>query len=120
MMQDNGSVSKNVKYKNVCKEQFPVHVAYNHELFWFEMENNSMVDTMVKYRYLHGYFAGGFTAISRHSEILSIFFKNYDIIVKWINCNYTWGVYDDEIGKWTGAVGQVNIKKVKIELKYFT
>ena len=109
MMHVNGSLSNNVKYNNVCEEHFRVHIAYNNQSFWFEMENNSMVDTMVKYRYLHGYFAGGFTAISRHSEILSIFFKNYDIIVKWINCNYTWGVYDDEIGKWTGAVGQVNM-----------
>ena len=109
MMQDNGSVSKNVKYRNLCKEQFPVHVAYNHEPFWFEIENNSMVDTMVKFQVLHGWFTGGFTAIPRHEEILSIFFKHYDVIVKWINCNYTWGVYDDETGKWTGAVGQVSM-----------
>ena len=44
MMQDNGSVSKNVKYRNLCKEQFTVHVAYIHQSEWFEIENNSMVD----------------------------------------------------------------------------
>ena len=54
MMQDNGSVSNNVKYRNICKEQFPVHVAYNHEPEFFEIENNSMVDTVVKYQVLHG------------------------------------------------------------------
>ena len=27
----------------------------------------------------------------------------------WINCNYTWGWFDDETGQWTGAVGQVKI-----------
>ena len=110
MMEKNGSLSKNIKYKNVCKEQFPVHVAYNNEGFWFEIENNSMVDTMVKYQKLHGWFAGIYSFIVRDFEILSSFFKHYDIVVEWINCNYTWGVYDDETGKWTGAVGQVNIE----------
>ena len=109
MMQDNGSVSKNVKYENICKEQFPVHVAYNHQHFWFEIVNNSMVDSMVKYQQLHGWFKEWYTAIPRDNEILSIFFEHYDIITKWINCNYTWGVYDDETGKWTGLVGQVNM-----------
>ena len=69
-----------------------------------------MVDSMVKYQMLHGSFVGSTYAsmISQNSEILSIFFKNLNIIVKWINCNQTWGWYDDETGKWTGAVGQVN------------
>ena len=109
MMQDNGSVSKNVKYKNICKEQFPVHVAYNHRIFWFEMENNAMVDSTVKYQVSHGLFTRTFSSISRDSEILSIFFKHYDVITKWINCNYTFGVFDDETEKWTGAVGQVSL-----------
>ena len=109
MMQDNGSVSNNVKNRNICKEQFPVHVAYNHETEYFEIENNSMVDIVVKYQYLHGLHTNSYY-ISTNDEILSIFFKHYDINVKWINCNYTWGWYDDETGKWTGAVGQVNIK----------
>ena len=109
MMQDNGSVSKNVKYRNLCKEQFPVHIAYNYQNLWFEMQNNSMVDTIVKYKYFHGLFTDMNSYISQNYEILSIFFKNYNIIVKWINCNSTWGWYDDETGKWTGAVGQVSM-----------
>ena len=40
-------------------------------------------------------------------EKLGNFFKNYDIIPSWINCNYTWGYYDEDLGKWTGAVGKV-------------
>ena len=35
------------------------------------------------------------------------FFKNHDIVPIWMNCHYTWGVYDEESGKWTGAVGKV-------------
>ena len=109
MMQNNGPVSKNVKYRNICKEQFPVHVAYNNEPLLFQIENNSMVDVVVKYQYLHGLLTNDYY-ISYDDEILSIFFKHHDIILKWINCNYTWGVYDYETGKWTGAVGQVSIK----------
>ena len=97
-MVNDGSVSKNVKYRNLCKEQFPVHVAYN-DPPWFEIENN----TMVKYQSLHGLFTDN-SYISYDYEILYIFFEHYDIFAKWINCNYTWGVYDYETGKWTGAV----------------
>ena len=110
MMQDNGSVSKNVKYRNLCKEQITVHVAYIHQSEWFEIENNSMVDVYKKKQLLHGAWSlGGYPYISRDSEILSIFFKHYDVITKWINCNYTFGVFDDETEKWTGAVGQVSM-----------
>ena len=77
--------------------------------YLFEIENNLMVDTVEKYQMLHGLRTDSYY-ISYDNEILSIFFQHYDIIVKWINCNYTWGVFDDETGKWTGAVGQVNIK----------
>ena len=40
-------------------------------------------------------------------ETLDSFFKNHDIVPIWMNCHYTWGVYDEEAGKWTGAVGKV-------------
>ena len=40
-------------------------------------------------------------------EILEIFFKTNNIIVNWLNCNYTWGWYDYDTGRWTGAVGKV-------------
>ena len=29
------------------------------------------------------------------------------IVNKWIDCNDTAGIFDNETGKWTGAVGQV-------------
>ena len=40
------------------------------------------------------------------------FFKNHDIVPVWINCHYTWGVYDEESGRWTGAVGKVRRGKL--------
>ena len=40
-------------------------------------------------------------------EVLDSFFTNHDIVPVWINCHFTWGRYDQETGKWTGAVGKV-------------
>ena len=42
-------------------------------------------------------------------EILSSFFENYHIIVTWIDCNFNFGLFDEETGHWTGAVGKVVI-----------
>ena len=42
-------------------------------------------------------------------EILEIFFKTKNVIINWINCNYTWGWFDDETERWTGAVGKVKV-----------
>ena len=47
--------------------------------------------------------------IPRDYEILLKFFENYNITPKWIDCNFTWGLFDEDTGHWTGAVGKVNI-----------
>ena len=93
-MQDDGCVSKNVKYDNLCNEQFSVHVAYNDE-FPFEIVN----DSMVEYTVLHGTCVGVHSFIPLNYEIIDMFIKNHNIMVKWINCNFTWGLSDDETGK---------------------
>ena len=36
-------------------------------------------------------------------EIFGAFFHNYNLVPLWIDCNYTWGWYEEEIG-WNGAV----------------
>ena len=40
-------------------------------------------------------------------EILGSFFSTHDIVPVWTDCHSTWGWYDEESGKWTGAVGTV-------------
>ena len=45
--------------------------------------------------------------IAFNYEILSSFFENYNITPTWINCNYTWGWFDEETGNWTGCLGKV-------------
>ena len=78
------------------KDSLSINVAYLDNPPWFEIVNNSMVE----YPYTTQY-----TNIPYDFEILEKFFKNKNI--NWINCNYTFGWYDDESGRWTGAVGKV-------------
>ena len=40
-------------------------------------------------------------------EVLSKFFSIYNIEQNWLDCNFTVGDYDEELGGWTGCVGQV-------------
>ena len=86
------------------KDSISINVAYNDEPGFFEIVNNSMVE------YLANIIEGEATNIASDFEILEIFFKSYVIAVNWIDCNYTWGWYDDETGRWTGAVGKVRVK----------
>ena len=104
IMYQDRSVGKNVRYQNICSEKFLVNVAYNED-YSFKIVNNSMV---VYYDY-HGNSVGTYSYISFDFEILSSFFLNNNIIPFWINCNYTWGTYSYETGKWTGALGQVKL-----------
>ena len=82
------------------KASLSINVAYNNDPGMFEIVNNSMVGQPA-------FFFEGVTQISSDFEILEIFFKNK--IIKWINCNFTWGWYDGEIERWTGAVGKVRM-----------
>ena len=44
--------------------------------------------------------------------ILESFFLSNKITPVWINCHYNWGRYDEELEKWTGAVGKVGEKTI--------
>ena len=114
----NGSVNK--EYKEVCDE--PHHhatIAYNNEPNWFEVDKDGNIKGYDKLPRI-----GLFSIISPEYDILTSFFENYKIKPSWINCNYTWGLFDEETGHWTGAVGKVilysmfiiNIKVQKVKL----
>ena len=69
-----------------------------------EVENNSLVHIRRK---LGDYIYGKYTAMSLDWEILSKFFSMYTIEPNWLDCNLTYGWYDEELGGWTGCVGKV-------------
>ena len=59
-----------------------------------------------------------YTYIPYDFEILEIFFKTKNVTINWINCNYTFGWYDYETERWTGAVGKVRMNIYRfVELK---
>ena len=107
IMYDDGSVSKNVQYKDICNEKFTVNIAYSNEpsdFKVFELVNNSMVEYPLSWSIL----SSDGSYIAKDWEILSLFFQNYNIITNWVDCNFTWGYFDHVTGKWTGGVGKVH------------
>ena len=84
------------------KDSLSINIAYNNDpAGYFEIVDNSMVE------YPANIIEGEYSYIGYNFEILEKFFKNKNI--NWINCHSTWGWYDDETGRWTGAVGKVRI-----------
>ena len=107
-MRDNGGVDDGKVWGDLCREK-RVNIAYNNyyssEFFEVNDETGEMVKTPVDPRNWNNY-------IPYDWEILDSFFINHDIVPVWINCYSTWGWYDQESGKWTGAVGKVNIYNI--------
>ena len=74
------------------------------------------IDEMYEYYQMYEYERDGWDygfivtkigTISYTNEILGSFFSKFNIIPSWINCNFTWGMFDYETEHWTGAIGQV-------------
>ena len=84
------------------KDSLSINVAYNDNYGFFEIANNSMVEW-----HDFWFLMNENSQLLYDFEILEAFLENK--IKNWINCNYTWGVYDDETGRWTGAVGKVKM-----------
>ena len=103
-MYNNGSVSKNIRYQDICNiDNFVINIAYQNEPWMFKISNNTMVEW---YDYMG--LTGDYTYIPYDYEILSKFFQNNNIVdVNWIN-SYEYGGFNDDTGNWTGIVGQVN------------
>ena len=106
MIFKNGTTKDNLQYKDLCKEEHHVRIAYNNEVDWFEIDN--ITNSMVEYPHWK-IMVGDYGQLSDEYEILKTFFSKFNIKPTWINCNYTWGLFDDETGHWTGAVGQVEV-----------
>ena len=102
----NGTTKDDLQYKDLCKEEYEVRIAYNNEENFFGIDN--ITNTMIEYHHW-SIMTAGISQLSVEYEILKSFFSKFNIKPTWINCNYTWGWFDDETGHWTGAVGQVEI-----------
>ena len=47
--------------------------------------------------------------ITRLNEVLISFFSSQNLTPVWENANFTWGRFDEETGRWTGAVALVSL-----------
>ena len=102
----NGTTKDNIQYNDLCKEERHVRIAHNNDDGFFKVDN--ITNSMVEYPHWPT-MVGDYGMLSSEYEILKTFFSKFNIKPRWINCNYTWGWFDDEAGHWTGAVGQVEI-----------
>ena len=91
-------------YKEICSgEKKHVNLGFNNEFLNFKVENN----TLMPYPPMGTYLYGEQSALSNNWEVLIMFFSMYNIEPNWLDCNYTYGWYDEDLGGWTGCMGKV-------------
>ena len=90
-------------YKDICGGQKKkVNIGFNNDIGILKVENNTLMKVPDR-DFIHGIKSG----MSEGWEVLSKFFSIHSIEPTWLNCNYTWGWYDEELGGWTGCMGKV-------------
>ena len=103
-MYNDGSVSNNIRYPEICNiNTVVVNIVYVNTGF-FEVVN----DTMVEW-YDYWGLKNEDSRIPYDFEIMKTFIQNNKIaLINWRDCNGTYGIFDHDTGNWTGQVGQVN------------
>ena len=100
-------ISKEISYKSykeICSgEPKKVNLGFNNDYKIQKVENN----TLMPYPPLGTYLYGESSALSYSWEVLLKFFSIHSIEPNWLNCDFTWGWFDAELGGWTGCMGQV-------------
>ena len=69
-----------------------------------EFVNNTMDFTERK---PHMYIYGVNPSMAEDWEVLTKFFSNYNIEPNYLDCNGTYGWYDEDLGGWDGCIGKV-------------
>ena len=97
------TVRGDIHYYDVCKVADSVTIAFNNEYWNFEVDPETQ--TMVEYpvRPVNGWYS----YIPKDWEIIKPFLDHYSLTPTWIDCDGISGIFDDDIGAWTGAVGKV-------------
>ena len=92
-------------YKEICSgEKKKVNLGHWGDWDGFKVENNSMV--LIPRKLEDNIYAVG-SAMPYEWEVLSSFFSIHGIDQNWLHCNFTAGNYDEDLGGWTGCMGQV-------------
>ena len=92
------------RYKDVCRgEPKKVNIGYNNDPPFMLVENNTLIPNKppkTRMRGVHAY-------MSRTWEVLRLFFSLHNIEPNWLDCGFSWGWFDEDLGGWTGCVGKV-------------
>ena len=100
----------NRKIKDLCREPpHHVNIAYNSEPGFFELEEDGSVKKLD-----NEILTGEYDYIPKDTELMQAFLEYYHIIPNWLDCNFTWGWFDEEAGNWTGGVGKVKQPHTKL------
>ena len=89
-------------YKEICSgEPKKVNLGYNNDYRVQKVENNTLIPYPERELYKE---EGAFT---QSWEVLQKFFSIQNIEPNWLDCNSSWGWYDEDLGGWTGCIGKV-------------
>ena len=98
VMFQNGSVSKNTQYKEICNEKIPItvaHSAHDWTKFRLDKDTNSMVE--IRSEGVWGgdeaFFEGEYSAQTYDWEILKPFFLHHNVVPTWIDGKYMGSKY---------------------------
>ena len=115
-------ISKEISYKSykeICTEEpKKVNIGFLNDAF-FKVENNTMMEfpqscddfphkpELAEVSTHNPCIYGAYGYMSRDWEVLSKFFSIHNIEPNWLDCNGIYGRYDEDLGGWTGCMGQV-------------
>ena len=103
-------ISKEITYKSykeICSgEPKKVNLGFlgNEGYAGIKVENNTIYQ---RPRLLYENINGREASMSLDWDVLSKFISKYNIEPNWLDCNFTYGAYDEELGGWTGCIGKV-------------
>ena len=99
-------ISKEIRFKSyreICSgEKTKVNLGFNNLGQVLKVENNS-VQPHPPQHFVHGHAS----QMSEDWEVLSVFFSLHNIEPNWLNCHFSWGSYNKDLGGWTGCMGKV-------------
>ena len=91
-------------YKDICSgEKRRVRIGFNNDPNLMVVENNTLMMDIPRQSNIFGQV----TRMSEDWEVLSKFISLHNIEPNWLDCNWSWGWYDEEQGAWTGCMGKV-------------
>ena len=91
-------ISKDISfksYKEICSgEKKKVNLGFNNDHLMLKVENN----TLMPYPPIGTYLYGENSALSYSWEVLLKFLSIHSIEPNWLNCDFTWGWFEEELG----------------------